>query len=43
MRFTMSRRRFVLLSGLGVFGAGGLGLAWGVQKVRDAARRTSDV
>lgn len=42
MRFTMSRRRFVLLTGLGALGASCYGLALAVQKVRDTARRLSE-
>lgn len=39
-RFT--RRRFLALTGLTAFGGCGYGLYRGVQKVRDAAARTSD-
>jgi hypothetical protein len=39
----LSRRRFVLLSALGVVGAAGYGLVRAVQHVREAARRTSDL
>lgn len=42
MPFGMSRRQFVLLSGLSVFGAGGYGLYRAVHKVRDSARRMSE-
>lgn len=42
MPFGMSRRQFVLLSGLGVLAAGGYGLARGVRSVRNAARRLSE-
>lgn len=42
MPLGMSRRQFVLLSGLSVFSAGGAGLTYAVQKVRDSARRMSE-
>jgi hypothetical protein len=38
----MSRRQFILLSGLGAFGAGGYGLHRAVEKVRGSARRMSE-
>jgi hypothetical protein len=42
MRFVMSRRRFILLSGLSALGAGGYGLARGVWSVRSAASRLKE-
>lgn len=42
MSVKLSRRRFLALSGVGVLGAGGYGLTYAVQKVRDSARRMAD-
>jgi hypothetical protein len=42
MPFTLSRRRLLVLSGLGVLGAGGYGLTRAVRSVRDAAGRMAD-
>ena len=42
MPFGMSRRQFVLLSGLTLFAGCGYGLVRGVRSVRNAARRMSE-
>ncbi|MBP3956574.1 twin-arginine translocation signal domain-containing protein [Gemmata sp. G18] len=43
MSLPISRRQFIGLSVTGALGAGGYGLVRAVQKVRDAARSTSDL
>jgi hypothetical protein len=39
----LTRRRFVFLTAAGLLGGGGYALTRAVQRVRDAARRTTDL
>ncbi|VTR96615.1 unnamed protein product [Gemmata massiliana] len=43
MALPISRRQFIRLSVASALGAGGYGFVRAVQKVRDAARSTSDL